>query len=96
MKYFYFHRENSNFDDIMRDTTCRRHYCTVITWPKYLMLAVDDSNNASVCSYLALKYNDDLVREPLFPDRTPQPGRDYMIRWPADYTGPKTPRGRAA
>jgi len=80
-RYFTFYRESNDFSDILSDTNIKKHINTKMTWRNHLLIAMKDSMNNSVMSYINLKYNDDMVKLTSV-DYTPIPYKDYIPKKP--------------
>lgn len=80
MKFLMFTRENSNFDDILKDSSLKDKYKTKIEYKENLILGFpEDSNFGKILSYIMLKYGDDMKDfHSIVPDRTPVPNVDYV------------------
>lgn len=76
MKYYTFHRENDDFNDILKDSVIKPVLGTKLRWTEYLFIGINDENEG-VLSYIALKYGDDLASS-THQDFTPIPGVDYI------------------
>lgn len=80
MKFLMFTRENSKFDDILKDTSLKNQYKTKIEYQENLILGFPEDNNfGKILSYIMLKYGDDMKDfHSVVPDRTPVPNVDYV------------------
>ncbi len=80
MKFLMFTRENSKFDDILKDTSLKNQYKTKIEYQENLILGFpEDDNFGKILSYIMLKYGDDMKDfHSVVPDRTPVPNVDYV------------------
>lgn len=80
MKFLIFTRENSNFDDILKDLTLKKQYKTKIEYRENLILGFpEDDEFGKTLSYIMLKYGDDMKEfHSVVPDRTPIPNVDYV------------------
>lgn len=80
MKFLIFTRENSNFDDILKDLTLKKQYKTKIEYRENLILGFpEDDDFGKTLSYIMLKYGDDMKDfHSIVPDRTPIPNVDYV------------------
>lgn len=80
MKFLTFTRENSNFDDILKDLTLKKQYKTKIEYRENLILGFpEDDEFGKTLSYIMLKYGDDMKEfHSVVPDRTPIPNVDYV------------------
>lgn len=77
MKYYNFHRENNNFDDILKDPAVVKAVDLKLRWYQYLVIGIRADNNDKTFSYITLMYGEDMVNE-ISKDYTPVPGVDYM------------------
>lgn len=75
-----FTRENSKFDDILKDASLKNQYKTKIEYQENLILGFpEDDNFGKILSYIMLKYGDDMKDfHSIVPDRTPVPNVDYI------------------
>lgn len=80
MKFLMFTRENSKFDDILKDASLKNQYKTKIEYQENLILGFpEDDNFGKILSYIMLKYGDDMKDfHSVVPDRTPVPNVDYV------------------
>lgn len=80
MKFLIFTRENSNFDDILKDSTLKKQYKTKIEYRENLILGFPENDDfGKTLSYIMLKYGDDMKDfHSIVPDRTPIPNIDYV------------------
>jgi hypothetical protein len=80
MKFLIFTRENSNFDDILKDLTLKKQYKTKIEYRENLILGFPENDEfGKTLSYIMLKYGDDMKDfHSIVPDRTPIPNIDYV------------------
>ena len=80
MKFLIFTRENSNFDDILKDLTLKKQYKTKIEYRENLILGFPENDDfGKTLSYIMLKYGDDMKDfHSIVPDRTPIPNVDYV------------------
>ena len=80
MKFLIFTRENSNFDDILKDLTLKKQYKTKIEYRENLILGFPENDDfGKTLSYIMLKYGDDMKDfHNIVPDRTPIPNIDYV------------------
>ena len=80
MKFLIFTRENSNFDDILKDLTLKKQYKTKIEYRENLILGFPENDDfGKTLSYIMLKYGDDMRDfHSVVPDRTPVPNVDYV------------------
>lgn len=80
MKFLMFTRENSKFDDILKDASLKNQYKTKIEYQENLILGFpEDDNFGKILSYIMLKYGDDMKDfHSIVPDRTPVPNVDYI------------------
>ena len=80
MKFLMFTRENSKFDDILKDASLKNQYKTKIEYQENLILGFpEDDNFGKILSYIMLKYGDDMKDfHSVVPDRTPVPDVDYV------------------
>ena len=80
MKFLIFTRENSNFDDILKDLTLKKQYKTKIEYRENLILGFPENDDfGKTLSYIMLKYGDDMKDfHSIVPDRTPIPNIDYV------------------
>lgn len=80
MKFLIFTRENSNFDDILKDLTLKKQYKTKIEYRENLILGFPENDDfGKTLSYIMLKYGDDMKDfHNIVPDRTPIPNIDYL------------------
>ena len=80
MKFLIFTRENSNFDDILKDLTLKKQYKTKIEYRENLILGFPENDDfGKTLSYIMLKYGDDMKDfHNIVPDRTPIPNVDYV------------------
>lgn len=80
MKFLMFTRENSKFDDILKDASLKNQYKTKIEYKENLILGFpEDDNFGKILSYIMLKYGDDMKDfHSVVPDRTPVPNVDYV------------------
>lgn len=80
MKFLVFTRENSKFDDILKDASLKNMYKTNIQYEENLILGFpEDDNFGKILSYITLKYGDDMKDfHSVVPDRTPVPNVDYV------------------
>lgn len=80
MKFLIFTRENSNFDDILKDSTLKKQYKTKIEYRENLILGFPENDDfGKTLSYIMLKYGDDMRDfHSVVPDRTPVPNVDYV------------------
>lgn len=80
MKFLMFTRENSKFDDILKDPSIKNSYKTKIEYSKNLILGFpEDKDFDKVLSYIMLKYGDDMQDfHNIVTDRTPIPNIDYV------------------
>lgn len=76
MKYYTFHRESSNFSDILQDTTVKKHIRTKITWLQHLLIGLNSETTDEIFGYIVLKYGEDIVNL-TNKDYTPIPDVDY-------------------
>ena len=75
MKYFTFHRESNNFDDILKDINLKKHIDDTITWSEHLRIGMQD--NDKISSYITLKYGDEMLTK-LTDSYAPIPNIDYI------------------
>ena len=80
MKFLIFTRENSNFEDILKDLTLKKQYKTKIEYRENLILGFPENDDfGKTLSYIMLKYGDDMKDfHSIVPDRTPIPNVDYV------------------
>jgi hypothetical protein len=80
MKFLIFTRENSNFDDILKDSSLIKKYKTKLQYAENLILGFpEDKEFGKILSYIMLKYGDDMQDfHSIVPDRTPVPNVDYV------------------
>jgi hypothetical protein len=80
MKFLIFTRENSNFDDILKDLVLKKQYKTKIEYAGNLILGFPEGDKFSkTLPYIILKYGDDMKDfHSIVPDRTPIPNIDYL------------------
>lgn len=80
MKFLIFTRENSNFEDIVKDLTLKKQYKTKIEYRENLILGFPENDDfGKTLSYIMLKYGDDMKDfHSIVPDRTPIPNIDYV------------------
>lgn len=76
MKHFTFFRESNKFDDILNDTTLKKHIHLKLQWYQYLTIGCEEISDSEV-GYLTLKFGDDL-RKLTDKDYTPIPNVDYI------------------
>ena len=76
MKYYTFHRENNNFDDIIKDINIKKIISFKISWANFLMIGIGEKGNDRHFSYITLKYGEDIMNPDVI-DRTPVAGVDY-------------------
>jgi hypothetical protein len=81
MKHYTFHRENDNFDDILKDPVIKKNICMILQWRYYLRIGLNDYNE-KLSSYITLKYGDEMKNNCLVKDRTPVPFVDYQPKEP--------------
>lgn len=78
MKTFIFHRENNNFDDVLKDKTIRSVIVEKYQFDEHLIIRVKDEPEG-VQAYITLLFSEELVSmKDLVPDRTPKPHIDYI------------------
>lgn len=75
MKYITFYRENSNFEDILKDPNLKRLIYEKTKWSQHLTICIKDDEK--IFSYITLKYGDD-IRTGLVKDFSPIPNIDYI------------------
>lgn len=80
MKTFIFHRENNNFDDVLKDKTIKSVIVEKYQFDEHLIIRVKDEPEG-VHAYITLLFSEELksMRD-LVPDRTPKPKIDYIPR----------------
>jgi hypothetical protein len=79
MKYFTFFREDSNFDDILKDVNLKKVIDQVTTWYQHVVITIDEKQAEQLASYITLKFGDSLRNE-LVKDRAPIMNVDYLPR----------------
>lgn len=84
MKDYTFYRESNNFDDILSDTSIKKHIRIKLSWKYHLRIGFDDQDE-KLETYIKLKYGDELKNNGLVPDRTPEPFKDYQPKKPQWY-----------
>jgi hypothetical protein len=74
-----FYRENSDFDDILKDPNVKKYVDEVTTWYQHLMIDMSDYDKDidKVKMYITLKYGDDLCQR-LTKDYSPVINVDYI------------------
>jgi hypothetical protein len=79
MKYFTFHRESNNFDDILNDINIKKLIRTKLTWHNHMMIGISKYKKdvEKIFSYITLKYGDEM-RTSLTKDYSPIPNIDYI------------------
>ena len=78
MKTFIFHRENNNFDDVLKDKTIKSVLVEKYQFDEHLIIRVKDKPEG-VHAYITLLFSEELVNmKDLVPDRTPKPNIDYI------------------
>ena len=78
MKTFIFHRENNNFDDVLKDKTIKSVIVEKYQFDEHLIIRVKDEPEG-VHAYITLLFSEELVSmKTLVPDRTPKPNIDYI------------------
>ena len=75
MKHITFYRENSNFDDIIKDPNLKKVIYEKTKWFQHLTLGIQDDEK--IFSYITLKYGDD-IRTDVVKDFSPIPNIDYI------------------
>lgn len=75
MKYITFYRENSNFEDILKDSNLKKLIYEKTKWYQHLTVGIKDDEK--IFSYITLKYGDD-IRTSLVKDFSPIPNIDYI------------------
>lgn len=75
MKYITFYRENSNFEDILKDPNLKKLIYEKTKWYQHLTVGIKDDEK--IFSYITLKYGDD-IRTSLVKDFSPIPNIDYI------------------
>jgi hypothetical protein len=78
MKYYWFHRDSTNFKDILSDVAIKPIIKHKFSFDKHLILGFLDIDE-KIMSYMTIKYGEDII-EPshIVPDRTPIPDHDYI------------------
>ena len=77
MKTFIFHRENNNFDDILKDKTIKSAIAEQYVFNEHLIIRIKDEP-VGTDAYITLLYSEELKNmKDLVPDRTPKPYIDY-------------------
>ena len=77
MKTFIFKRENSNFDDVLKDKNIKKYIVEKYMFTEHLIIRVEDAPEA--LAYITLMFSEELVSmKDLVPDRTPKPNIDYV------------------
>lgn len=77
MKTYVFHRENNNFDDVLKDKTIRSSIVEKYQFDEHLIIRVEDQPEG-VHAYITLLFSEELISmRDLVPDRTPKPNIDY-------------------
>lgn len=74
MKYITFYRENSDFEDILKDPNIKKLIYEKTKWFQHLTLGIKDDEK--IFSYITLKYGDE-IRTNLVKDFSPIPNIDY-------------------
>jgi hypothetical protein len=75
MNYYNFYRESNKFDDILNDSSIKKHIIERTTWTSFLRICVNDDDKLK--SYITLKYGDEM-RSNLTEDYSPIPNKDYI------------------
>lgn len=77
MKHYTFKRLSGNFDDILNDTTLKKHIRTEIKWANHLMIGLSEGISPDVLGYLVIKFGEEITN-PIATDYTPIPNIDYL------------------
>jgi hypothetical protein len=78
MKYYTFHRENNDFEDILKDNNIKKKFDIILRWKNHLQIGIDDNKeNEKISSFIMLRYGDDLI-DKMCEDYSPISGVDYQ------------------
>jgi hypothetical protein len=78
MKYYTFHRENNDFEDILKDNNIKKTFDIILRWKNHLQIGIDDNKeNEKISSFIMLRYGDDLI-DKMCEDYSPISGVDYQ------------------
>jgi len=79
MKYYIFKRQSRNFEDILKDVNIKKYIDIKTQWVEHLMVGLNDNAGDKICSYIVLKYGDDITQEEdIIKSRAPILGKDYL------------------
>lgn len=77
MKTYIFHRENNNFDDVLKDKNVKKYVIEQYQFDQHLIIRVDE--DPKVLAYITLMFSEELKNmKDLVPDRTPIMNVDYI------------------
>ena len=77
MKTYVFHRENNNFDDVLKDKNIKKYIVEQYQFDENLIIRVDE--DPKVLAYITLMFSEELKSmKDLVPDRTPTMNVDYI------------------
>jgi len=78
MKYYYLHKEDDDFTEVLEDPIVKKIISTKISWLNHLILGFTDDTEDSSISYFVIKFGEYIIpSESIIPDRAPIPNVDY-------------------